>query len=236
MKESAEQKKKIVIIDDDEDILDLLHYNLIREGYSVKCLRETSTALDAIRDFQPDLIILDLMMGPYNGIEVCRMIRANQSLHDKYIFFLTANSEKYHQHAIYEVGADEFIEKIAGLKPLMSKVSTVLKENYVIKKSVHEIRLGALHLKRDNESVFVSGKQISLNRNEFEILFFLMQNEGKTVSLRQLVNSLWGSKTFMDDNTALRFIDSVRKKVGKEIIEEKRFNLFSISHTAKIKS
>lgn len=234
MKKSAEQKKKIVIIDDDEDILDLLHYNLTREGYAVKCLIETSTALDAISDFQPDLIILDLLMGPYNGIEVCRMIRAKQSLHDKYIFFLTANSDKYYQHAIYNVGADEFIEKISGLKPLISKVSTVLKDNYVIKKSVQEITLGTLQIKRDDETVFVRGKKINLNGNEFEILFFLMQNEGKHISLRQLVNSLWGSKTFMDENTALRFIDSVRKKIGKEMITEKRFNLFTIGNVGKV--
>lgn len=229
MKESTDRKKRIVIIDDDEDILDLLQYNFTREGYSVKCLPESSRALDAIREFRPDLIILDLMMKPYSGIEVCRMIREQEFFQDKYIFFLTANSEKYSHHAVYNVGADEYIEKIAGLKPLMSKVSTVLKENYIIKKSIHEITLGYLHLQRDNETVFFKGKQIPLNRNEFEILFFLMQNEGKTISLRQLVNSLWGSKTFMDENTALNLVDSVRKKVGKEIIEEKRMNNFRIA-------
>jgi two-component system alkaline phosphatase synthesis response regulator PhoP len=229
MKETNGRKKKILIVDDDEDILDLLQYNFTREGYSVKCLPESSHALDAIKDFRPDLIILDLMVHPYSGIEVCRMIREQEFLRDKFIFFLTANAEKYSQHTVFNVGADEYIEKIAGLKPLMSKVSTVLKENYIIKKSIHEITLGCLHLKRDDETVFVKGKQIPLNRNEFEILFFLMQNEGKTISLRQLVNSLWGSKTFMDENTALNLVDSVRKKVGKEIIEEKRLNIFRIA-------
>ena len=115
MKENIGRKKRIVIVDDDEDILDLLQYNFTREGYFVRCLRESSKALDSIKDFHPDLIILDLMMGPYNGIEVCRMIREHQPLHDKYIFFLTAKSDKYYQRAIYDVGADEFIEKIAGL-------------------------------------------------------------------------------------------------------------------------
>jgi two-component system, OmpR family, alkaline phosphatase synthesis response regulator PhoP len=228
MKSSSSDKRRILIIDDDEDILELLKYNFSKEGYLVRSLAESTAALKVINEFKPHLIILDLMMSPYNGIEVCRMIRGEASFENVYIFFLTAKSDQYYQHAVFNVGGDEFVEKIIGLKPLMSKVSTVLKENYIIRKRLTEIRTGSLELIRGINTVFLNGKRINLNRQEFEILFFLVQNAGKTISLKQLIKGLWGSTTFMDENSALNLIDNVRRKVGKEIVEERRINLFRV--------
>jgi two-component system, OmpR family, alkaline phosphatase synthesis response regulator PhoP len=234
METGKAQKRKILIIDDDDDILDLLRYNLSRDGYLVKTLSESSAAKAVVNDFHPDLIILDLMMHPYNGIEVCRMVRAELKLPEPYIFFLTAKSDDYYQSAAFKVGGDEFVEKIIGLKPLMSKVSTVLKENFIIRKSFNIMKTGTLVLNRGAENVSRNGNKIILNKNEFEILFFLAQNEGRTISLRQIVKTLWGSTTFMDENTALRFMDSVRRKVGRDLIEEKRINLFCLTSQPKL--
>jgi two-component system, OmpR family, alkaline phosphatase synthesis response regulator PhoP len=233
---SAETKRRILIIDDDEDILDLLQYNLVKEGFAVKALTSSSNAIRRITDFRPDLIILDMMMHPFNGIEVCRMIRDDKSLHDVYVFFLTAKSEHYYQQAAYTVGCDEFVEKIVGLKPLMSKVNTVLKDNYVIRKSFVEVKCGPLQLHRSSDTAYLNGNPIALNKHEFDILFFMVQNEGKVIPLRQIVNSLWGSTTFMDENTALTYVDNVRRKVGGHLIEEKRINLFRFGASRETRS
>lgn len=223
---TAATKRRILLVDDDEDILDLLTYNLSREGYAVKTLADSTQVLPEARAFHPDLVILDLMMTPFNGIEACRMIRGEQTFQDIYIFFLTAKSDGYYQHAAFNVGGDEFVEKIIGLKPLMSKVRSVLKENYVIRKRLNKVRAGAIELVRGTNTAIVNGHKIALPRNEFDILFFLVQNEGKTIPLRQIISSLWGSTTFMDEKAALNYIDNVRRKIGKEFIEEKRLNLF----------
>jgi two-component system, OmpR family, alkaline phosphatase synthesis response regulator PhoP len=226
MKKSQVGKRRILIIDDDDDILDLLVYNFTREGYEVRSLSETTQAIEIINEFQPDLVILDLMMYPYNGIEVCRMIRGEKARKDIYVFFLTAKSDHYYKQAVYNVGGDEFIEKIIGLKPLMSKVSTVLKDNYIIRKRLMDIKAGSLQLSRGLAAVYLDGNKIQLNNNEFDILFFLVQNEGKAISLKKIISSLWGSTTFMDEGTALNLLDNVRKKIGKHLIEEKRTNFF----------
>jgi two-component system, OmpR family, alkaline phosphatase synthesis response regulator PhoP len=120
------QKHRILIVDDDEDILDLLRYNFFKEGYHVKTLADSAEAIAVASQFRPDLVILDLMMSPYNGIDICRMLRKSERLKNVYIFFLTAKSDDYYQHAVFNVGGDEFVEKIVGLKPLLSKVTSVL--------------------------------------------------------------------------------------------------------------
>jgi two-component system, OmpR family, alkaline phosphatase synthesis response regulator PhoP len=219
-------KHRILIVDDDEDILDLLRYNFFKEGYHVKTLSDSADAIAVASQFHPDLVILDLMMSPYNGIDICRMLRQSERFKNVYIFFLTAKSDDYYQHAVFNVGGDEFVEKIVGLKPLLSKVTSVLKENFVIKKRLMKLKVGGLELYRGVETVYNMGNKIILSKPEFEILFFMVQNAGKRISVSQLIQILWGSKTFMDELSVKKFIESVRRKLGQDIIVEKRMDLF----------
>src|SRR5690606_8365311 len=105
---------RVMVVDDDKDILDLLEYNLEKEGFKVKVLTDSSKAVKAAKDFEPDLIILDIMMPHPNGIEICRDLRSMKRFSDTYIFFLTAKSESYYQHAALNTGGDDFIEKVIG--------------------------------------------------------------------------------------------------------------------------
>src|SRR5688572_27533888 len=113
---------KILLVDDDYDILDLLKYNLEKEGYKVKTLHDSTGAVHVAKKFSPDLIILDIMMPHPNGIEICKELRGIKRFEDTYIFFLTAKSESYYQQAALDTGGDDFIEKLIGLRALTNKV------------------------------------------------------------------------------------------------------------------
>ena len=140
---------RILIIDDDRDILELLEYNLEKEGFKVKSLDESYYAIKTAKEFGPDLIILDIMMPHPNGIEICRELRGMKRFEETYIFFLTAKSESYYQQAALDTGGDDYIEKIMGLRALTFKVSTVLKRNFVIRKSAVELTIGNLKFAGD---------------------------------------------------------------------------------------
>jgi len=112
-----DKRYRVLVVDDDFDILDLLEYNLEKEGYKVKTLDDSHKAVNLAKNFSPDLIILDVMMPHPNGIELCREFRSLKQFQDTYIFFLTAKSEYYYQQAALDTGGDDYIEKIIGHHP-----------------------------------------------------------------------------------------------------------------------
>ena len=105
---------RVLVVDDDKDILELLEYNLEKEGFTVKTIDESQDAVTVAKDFSPDLIILDIMMPHPNGIEICRELRSMKRFADTYIFFLTAKSENYYHEAALDTGGDDYIEKVIG--------------------------------------------------------------------------------------------------------------------------
>lgn len=210
---------KILLVDDDWDILELLEYNLDKEGFKVKALDESFDAVKIANEFNPDLIILDLMMPHPNGIEICRELRASKRFEDTYIFFLTAKSENYYQEAAFETGGDDFIEKIVGLRALTYKVKTVLKRRFVIRKRVPEFLVGDLLISRRSSSIWVSGREISLSKPEFELLFFMAQNPRKSISRENLLCNIWGSEVYLSGSSIEMYIDNLRQKIGTQFIQ-----------------
>src|SRR5688572_2296301 len=136
----ADNTSRVLVVDDDPDILELLKYNLEKENFKVKTLNSSDRAIRVAEDFVPDLIILDIMMPHPNGIELCRMLRSLERFEKTYIFFLTSKSDLYAQQAVFETGADDYIEKITGLRALIYRINSVLKERFIIRKSVAEIK------------------------------------------------------------------------------------------------
>ncbi len=118
---------RVLVVDDDRDILDLLSYNLGKEGFNVKVLDNSSKAISYCIRFKPDLIILDIVMPQINGIEVCKQLRAIPALADTYIFFLSGQSESYYREAAIKTGGDDFADKIIGMRSLIQKVTEILK-------------------------------------------------------------------------------------------------------------
>jgi two-component system, OmpR family, alkaline phosphatase synthesis response regulator PhoP len=212
--------KRVLLVDDDQDILDLLKYNLEKEGYEIKSLASSARTLETAEKFQPHLIILDIMMPEVNGVNLCRELRQNEHFKNTYIFFLTARSESYYQHAAYDTGGDDYIEKVIGLKSLTKKINSVLKDDFVIRKSVQEIRVRALAMNRKNYSVQFGGKDISVSRAEFEFLFFFAQNKGRNIASSNVIQSLWGSETYLAVTNVEVYIHSLKRKFGFDIIHQ----------------
>lgn len=210
---------RVLVVDDDQDILDLLNYNLWKEGYKVRVVEESKKAVQIACSFHPDLIVLDLMMPHPNGIEICRELRSLKAFESVYIFFLTAKSEPYYQQAALSCGADDYIEKIMGLRSLTQKISAVLKRNFVIRKSESQLTLGNLTLDRKGFLARINGNQISLTRTEFELLFFILQNKRKALNRSALLKYLWGSEIFLSDTTLEAHISNIVQKIGYPLIQ-----------------
>lgn len=214
----TERQDRILIVDDDKDILELLKYNLEREGYKVAAELNSIHALETAKAFNPDLIILDIMMPKINGIEVCSSLRACDEFKSTYIFFLTAKSERYLQIEALSSGGDDFIEKITGLRALTHKVSTVLKNNLVIRKCVRQINLGDLNIDRADNTVYYKNKKVVLPKHEFELLYFLAQNPKKKISQESILNNIWGSEIYLLAKSVDAYVSSIETKLGDQII------------------
>jgi two-component system, OmpR family, alkaline phosphatase synthesis response regulator PhoP len=210
---------KVLVVDDDRDILDLLEYNLEKEGFKVKTLEDSGLAIKTAKEFRPDLIILDIMMPHPNGIEVCRELRGMKRFEDTYIFFLTAKSESYFVQAALDTGGDDFIEKVIGLRALTYKVSSVLKKRFVIRKSIPELKIGPLKISRKSTSVKMGDKEIVLSKPEFELLFFFAQNPSKYITIDTLLHNIWGSEIYLFDTSIDVYIQNLSTKIGLNMIQ-----------------
>jgi two-component system alkaline phosphatase synthesis response regulator PhoP len=209
-------KHRILVVDDDRDILELLEYNLVREGFKVRTEENGQLAIDACGEFEPDLIILDIMMPEMNGIEVCKRIRMIDRFRDTFIFFLTAKSESYYQEAALDTGGDDFIEKIIGLRALTGKIKAVLQRKLVIRKRIAEIHVGNLHINRRAGSARIGNKSIPLSKPEFELLFFFAQNPHKIISTDNLLADIWSSETFSLGSSVNGYLELLTQKLGGE--------------------
>jgi two-component system alkaline phosphatase synthesis response regulator PhoP len=205
---------RILAVDDDADILELLQYNLEMEGFIVKTVSDCKKALTEAIDFLPDLIILDIMMTPLSGIDICKQLRGLATFRYTYIFFLTARSEHYYQDAALDTGGDDFIEKIIGLRALTSKVATVLKGNYVIRKSQPSVIAGNLVIHRKASVAYLNGIPLKLSKIELDFLFFFAQNPKKAITEESLINNIWGSDTFSVASSIHFYLENLAKKLG----------------------
>ena len=205
---------RILLVDDDHDILDLLQYNFEREGFSVKAVDDSTKAIETCVKFSPNLIILDIMMPDISGIELCKRLRDLPDFHDTYIFFLTAKSENYYQQAALDIGGDDFIEKIMGLRALTNKVVTVLKNNFIIRKRIAKLSIGNLTIHRHSSTASVKGHEVSLSKPELELLYFFAQNPRKIITDENLQSNIWGSNIYSISLTLELYIENLSAKLG----------------------
>ncbi len=225
---SEKKQLRVLLVDDDWDILELMEYNLEKEGFKVKTLEESWNAVTVAKEFSPDLIILDIMMPHPNGIEICRELRSLKRFEDTYIFFLTAKSESYYQQAALDTGGDDYIEKAVGLRALTHKVSTVLKRRFVIRKSIAELTIGNLCINRRSNSVKLGDHEIFLSKPEFELLFFFAQNPRKVISHQNLLCNIWGSEIYLFDTSIDVYIHNLKKKLGLDLIHRTSDNRYRL--------
>lgn len=210
---------KILVVDDDEDIVELLEYNLEKEGYEVKTASDGKKALKIARDFRPDLILLDIMMPQQDGIETARTIRDDSDLRDTYIMFLTARSEEYSEIAAFEIGADDYITKPIKPLALMSRINAIFRREAQKSDTGEEIEIAGLAIDRNNYTVTQQGKSVVLPKKEFELLFFLAQNPNKVFSREELLQKIWGVDIYVLERTVDVHIRKLREKLGEGFIK-----------------
>lgn len=215
---SSKQHYKVLVVDDEEDILELLKYNLAKEGYEVKAVNSGRKAVEVAKSFLPDLVLLDIMMPHQDGVETCRQMRDMSELANTFILFLTARSEEYSEVAAFEVGADDYITKPIKPRALMSRINAFFRRESKKKKDKTKISVGRLIIDKSSYTVAVDGKEITLPKKEFELLYFLAQNPNKVFSRDDLLQNIWGSDVYVLARTVDVHIRKVREKIGEGFI------------------
>jgi len=212
-------KHKVLVVDDDEDILDLLKYNLVKEGYTVETVADSREVLKTAESFRPDLILLDVMMPHHDGIEVCRQIREKDNFQDISILFLTARVEEYTEVAAFGAGGDDYIIKPIRPRALLMRIKATLDRKTKDDKPSSRIETGTLIIDRPSYSVELDGELLKLARKEFELLYYLADNPNHVINRDKLLAKIWGTDVQVLPRTVDVHIRKIREKIGDGYIK-----------------
>ncbi len=210
-------KKRVLVVDDEADIVDLIAYNLKKEGYDIAVAYDGHGALRQAASC-PDLVILDVMMPAPDGFDVCRRLKADPATAAIPIIFLTARSAEIDEIIGLEIGADDFIQKPISPRKLLARVRTVFRRNESSGEPVEQevLRAGRLEINRSTFTVTLGGREMFFPRKEFEILALLVMNRGRVFSREMLLNNIWGNDVVVVDRTVDVHIRRIREKLGEE--------------------
>lgn len=208
---------KILIADDEPDILEIIQYNLSREGYQVMTARDGDDALMKAKSFLPDLIILDIMMPYKNGVEVCEILRKQPAFKDTLIIFLTALNDEGSQVKGLETGADDYISKPVSPKVLISRVNALFRRVHK-EPQEKQIRIDGLEIDPVKYEVKIENRDVILAKKEFELLYLLASKPGRVFLRNEILNQVWGNDVIVGDRTIDVHIRKVRQKLGLDCI------------------
>lgn len=208
--------KKVLIVDDEPDILEIISYNLIKEGYEIQTAKNGIEALDLSATFKPDLLILDIMMPRMNGVEVCRILRSKPEYNDTLIIFLTALNDESSQIKGLETGADDYISKPISPKVLVSRVNAIFRR--LNKEEGKSIKLGNMVIDPERFMVILNGEDIVLAKKEFELLYLLASKPGRVFLRNEILSQVWGAEVIVGDRTIDVHIRKIRQKLGIDCV------------------
>lgn len=209
--------KQILIADDEEDILEIISYNLIKEGYEVYTAKDGNEAIERARQLHPDLIILDIMMPKKTGVEVCTILRSQPLFQDTLIIFLTALSDETSHIKGLETGADDYVTKPISPKVLVSRVNALFRR-LNNKDSGKAISLGNVIIDPVKFLVTVDDKEVALAKKEFELLHLLASRPGRVFLRNEILSQIWGNDVIVGDRTIDVHVRKVRQKLGIDCI------------------
>ncbi len=208
--------KKVLIADDEPDILEILKYNLIKEGYQVVTAQDGNEAIEKAKQTLPDLIILDIMMPGKNGVEVCEILRSQPKMKDTLIMFLTALSDEATQIKGLLMGADDYISKPISPNVFISKVQSLLRR--VTKTDNKIVEVNGLTIDPEKFMVRFAGKDIALAKKEFELLYLLASKPSRVFLRNEILSQVWGNEVIVGDRTIDVHIRKIRQKLGVDCI------------------
>lgn len=207
----------ILLVDDERDILEILQYNLTKQGYQVSMAGNGFEALDRAKENVPNLIILDLMMPGMDGIETCKKLREISSLQETIIVFLTAIGEDDSEMAGYHAGADDYITKPIRPKVLVSKIKALLRRTQTTPKSI--IKVGNLIINTEEHDARYKDEKLELPRKEFKLLSLLAAHPNKVFPRAEILEIVWGKDVVVGNRTVDVHIRKLREKIDNDKIE-----------------
>lgn len=208
--------KHILIVDDEADLLELVSYNLRKDGFIVDSASDGETALTKVRKGKYDLAILDLMLPGIQGMELCRILRNDSKTARLPVIMLTAKGEEVDRILGLEMGADDYITKPFSPRELIARVKAVLRRS--VEKPVHEkiLKIGDIEIDTDRYTVSLKGKPIKLSATEFKLLLFLAERKGKVFSRGQLLDAIWRDEAFVEPRTVDVHIRRLRSNIEED--------------------
>ena len=213
----------VLVVDDEDDILDLLQYNLEKEGLQTMTARDGVEALEQAEEVAPDLVILDIMMPRMDGIEVCRRIRQHAHLRTTPILMLTALSGEDDHVRGLDVGADSYLPKSSAVNVIISQAKALLRGVRRHETPPDRLRIHNIEIDRDRYLVFKDEgggqEELRFPRKEFELLHYLASHPGKVFTRQELLDQVWGTDVYVVDRTVDVHVRKIREKLGSDYIE-----------------
>lgn len=203
----------ILVIDDEPDLVELVLYNLKKEGFNADSASDGETALTKVRKSKYDLLILDLMLPGIQGIELCRILRKDPKTSSIPIIMLTAKAEEVDKIVGLEIGADDYVTKPFSPKELMARVKAVLRRTTEKPVAGEILKVGELEINRERYTVLIKGNPIKLSATEFKLLLFLAERKGKVFSREQLLDAIWRDEAFVEPRTVDVHIRRLRAQI-----------------------
>jgi len=215
------KKSKIVVIEDEVDILEVINYNLSKEGFDVCSALDGEEGLALIKKEVPDLVLLDLMLPGLDGIEICRKLKTDYSTRSIPIIMVTAKGEESDIVLGLGMGADDYMVKPFRPRELIARIRSVLRRGDFIEEGEGLVSIDKLVIDINRHEVKLEGKKIVLTAMEFKLLHFLASHPGQVFTRENLLNHVSSDDTFIIDRNIDVHIRSIRKKLNKhrELIE-----------------
>ena len=211
------KQKHIIVIEDEKDILDVLEYNLKREGFRVSTSSDGKAGLNMVRQDKPDLVLLDIMLPEIDGLEICRILKNESSTRAIPIIMVTAKEEESDVVLGLGLGADDYVTKPFSPKELIARIKAMLRRSNETDKtgSSSVITLGPLQIYPEKYSVKLSNQTLNLTRTEFRILYKLTSQPGRVFSREQLMQDAMGEHVVVSDRNIDVHIRAIRKSLGE---------------------
>jgi len=208
------KKGTVLIIDDEKDLIELVRYNLEKEGFDVIAATDGQAGLEVVKKHRPDLVMLDLMMPGLDGLQVCQRLRADPRMGRVPVIMLTAKATEADRVVGLELGADDYITKPFSPREVVARVKAVLRRSSPQQDDRQVIRSGEMSIDLSGHEVSYKGQRVSLTATEFRILEFLAARPGRVFSRDEIIDAALGNETAVFDRTVDVHITAIRRKLG----------------------
>jgi two-component system phosphate regulon response regulator PhoB len=214
---SAQKMDRVLVVDDESDVTELLQYRLEQEGYRVATLNDPLGFVVKVREFEPDLMLLDIMMPELSGIQLCRIARADPTIKHIPIIFLSARGEVEDRIKGLEAGAEDYVSKPFNTNELLLRISKMLKRSGAPSEPAGQsrIEIAGVVIDEDLHQLMVDGENVLLTATEFRLLKLLMERKGRVQSRDHLLVNVWHYDTDIETRTVDTHIRRVREKLGQ---------------------